>query len=152
MKKQIYTFVGLIIVLTIASVSAIHAQSESSARARIPFDFSVRNQTISAGDYSIQRQDDKGKAWSLRRDDYRQTVVFLAMNVDSEKPLGNGKMTFRRYGNKYFLVGLEISHYKIGLGKSRAERTLERQLEDETKLAKNNVNSAKPQIVTVEIE
>lgn len=151
MKKQIYTFIGLIIVLTISSVTAIHAQSATTGRARIPFDFSVRNQTISAGDYLIKRQNDSGRAWSLRHSDNRQSVIFLATSVGSQITSGNGKMTFRRYGNKYFLASLEMSNYKIGLRKSRAERSLEKQLENNDRLAKNNVNGAKPEIVAVKL-
>ncbi len=151
MKKQIYTFVGLIIVLTISSVTAIHAQSATTAKAHIPFDFSVRNRTISAGDHEINRLDDRGAGWLLRNSDNRQSIVFLGMSVETRRTSGNGKLTFRRYGNKYFLASIETSAHKIGLGKSRAERDLEKKLENNYRLAKNNVNGATPEIVSVEI-
>ena len=151
MKKQIYTFVGLIIVLTISSVTSIHAQSAMTAKAHIPFDFSVRNRTISAGDHLINRMDDRGSVWSLRSSDNRQSVIFLGMSVETRRTSGNGKLTFRRYGNKYFLASIETSAYKIGLGKSRAERGLEKELENNYRLAKNNVNGTTPEIVSVEI-
>ena len=61
MKKKIYTVVGLIIVMTILTVTATFAQSATKAKAHIPFDFSVKNQTITAGDYVMNRQDDIAK-------------------------------------------------------------------------------------------
>ncbi len=151
MKKQIYTFVGLIIVLTISFVTAIHAQSATTAKAHIPFDFSVRNQTIAAGDHVINRLGDNSAVWSLRSRDNRQSVIIFGMSVESKRTSGKGKLTFHRYGNKYFLAGIETSAYKIGLWKSRTERSLEKKLENNYRLAKNNVNGATPEIVFVEI-
>jgi len=151
MKKQIYTFVGLIIVLTISSVTAIHAQSATTAKAHIPFDFSVRNQTIAAGDHVINRLGDNSAVWSLRNSDNRQSVILFGMSVESKRTSGNGKLTFRRYGNKYFLTAIETAAYKIELGKSRTERSLEKNLENKYRMAKNNVNGTTPEIVSVEI-
>lgn len=151
MKKQIYTFIGLIILLTISSATAAYAQSATTARAHIPFEFSVKNKTIAAGDYVINRQDDKGAVWSLRSRDNKQQTVLLVTNVESQRTLGSSKLTFRRYGDKYFLVGMETSAYKIGLRKSRAERTLEKSLKQNNNLAKANAKDAAPEIVTVEI-
>ncbi len=151
MKKQIYTFIGLIIVLTITSVTAIHAQSATTAKAHIPFDFSVRNQTITAGNHEINRLGDSSAAWSLRSSDNRQSVIILGMSVESKRTSGNGKLTFRRYGNKYFLTAIETAAYKIELGKSRTERSLEKNLKQNNRIAKNNVNGATPVIVSVEI-
>lgn len=149
MKKQIYTFVGLIIVMTILTVTATFAQSATISRAHIPFDFSARNQTVTAGDYVINRQDDKGLVWSLRSSDNRQSVILLVMNTESKRFSSNGKLIFRRYGDKYFLTAIETSEYKIGLPKSRAERNLEKELKN-NRLAKNNPMSAKAEIVVIE--
>ncbi len=73
------------------------------------------------------------------------------MNIESARNFGNGKLTFRRYGDKYFLVGMETSDYKIGLSKSRAERTLEKSLKQNNRIAKNNAEDAAPEFVTIEI-
>jgi len=151
MKKQIYAFVGLIIFLTISSVTAISAQSATTAKAHIPFDFSVRNQTIAAGDHVIDRLGDNSAVWSLRSSDNRQSVILLGMSVESKRTSGKGKLTFRRYGNKYFLTGIETSAYKIGLWKSRTERSLEKNLKQNNRIAKNNVNGSTPEIISVEI-
>ncbi|CAN5262319.1 hypothetical protein BH20ACI1_BH20ACI1_29540 [soil metagenome] len=46
---------------------------------------------------------------------------------------------------------METPGYKIGLPKSRAERTLEKSLKQNNNLAKANAKDAAPEIVTVEI-
>lgn len=150
MKKQIYTFIGILIVLTVSSVSAVYAQSATTGKSHVPFDFSVRNQTIAAGDYMINRQDDSGSAWTLRGNDNRQAMFLITSNVESKRVTDKGKLTFRRYGNKYFLAAIETSVYKIELGKSRTERRLEKQSEN-NRLAVNNKNGNSPEIVFVEI-
>lgn len=133
----------------ISSATIVRAQSVKAVKAHIPFDFSVRNQTIAAGDYVINQQDDKGLTWSLRSGDNRQLVILLVMNAEHKGTFGNSKLTFRRYGNKYFLAAIELSDYKMGLPKSRAERSLQKELKN-NRLAKNNPLSAKAEIVVIE--
>jgi hypothetical protein len=123
----------------------------TTARARVPFDFSVKNRTVLAGDYEINRHGDGGVVWSLRNRDKLQSAILIAMTANSRKTSRNGKLTFHRYGNKYFLVNLEISNYKVELGKSRAERRLQQQLENDNRLAKNSVNGTEPEIVAVKV-
>lgn len=150
MKKQIYTFVAILIGLTVSSVTVIRAQSATTGKAHIPFDFSVKNQTIAAGDYVINRQDNRGEAWSLRNVDNNQSVMLLVMGVEIKRTADKGKMTFRRYGDKYFLASIETSVYQMGFRKSRAERDLEKKSET-NRLAKNKVNGATPEIVFIEM-
>ena len=150
MKKQIYTFIALLIILTISSVTASQAQSVTTAKAHIPFEFGVRNQTIAAGDSVIKRLDNRPSVWSLQSADNRQSVILLAMSVESTRNSDNNKMTFRRYGNKYFLAGIETSGNKIEFQKSRAERRLERELKF-NRIAKIHNQSAKPEIVAVKM-
>lgn len=150
MKKQIYTYIGLIVILTVSSVSAIRAQSQTIAKINIPFEFSVRNQTIKAGRYVINRNDDQGMVWSLSGSDNRQMVILTA-NAEPKGFSRSGNLTFRRYGDKYFLAEIETSYHKIGLRKSRAERNLQRKLAASKNLAKNSMNKTTPEIVVVEI-
>lgn len=148
MKKQIYTFIGLIIALTIFSATAVQAQLRTTAKARIPFEFSVKNRTVAAGDYLINRQDDGGEVWSLRGGANRQSVMLMISGVEPRKTYDSGKMTFHRYGNKYFLVGMEMDAYKIDLPKSRAERDAEQDLKQNIRLSKNEKAS---ETVSIEI-
>lgn len=150
MKKQIYTFVGLLIFLTISSVNAIYAQSGTIVRAHIPFDFSVKEKTIPAGDYVINRADDGGRVWFLYSYENRQSVVLLAMTVQGKDSFGKGKLTFRRYGEKYFLASIETSGNQIKLPKSREEKNLVKELKN-NHLAKNNEENIKPEIVAIQL-
>ena len=149
MKKQIYPIIAILIVLVASAVTAVRAQSTANARAHIPFDFSVNNKTMKAGDYVINRRDDRGSFWSLNSNDRRRSALLLVLGVGTERT-SKGKMTFRRYGNKYFLVSVDTTNYQIGLQKSRAERSLIKKLETNS-LAMNNEKKEKPEIISIEI-
>lgn len=151
MKKQIYTFIGLIIVLTISSLTSIHAQTATTVRAHIPFEFSVRDKTMTAGDYVINRQYGASAVWSVFGGKNRQSSVLLVMNVEPKRIDGNAKLTFHRYGNKYFLAEMETSDYKVGLPKSRTERALQKSLKQNNRIGKNNSNGTAPEIVAIDI-
>jgi hypothetical protein len=144
MKKQIFTFVGLIIVLTVFSVTAIQAQSGTTGKAHIPFDFSVGNRTIAAGDYVIETTN---SVWRLRGVDNYRKIFLLTKGTELKKTMGDGELVFRRYGDQYFLAAFETSYYKIGLSKSIAERNLEKEIKNNL-LAKNMI-SAKVEIVVI---
>ncbi len=152
MKTKIYTFIGLIIVLTISSVTAANAQSAATARANIPFDFSVKNKLIPAGGYVMSRQDDRGNIWSLRSRDNSQSVFLLAMGTEPRRTSGKGKLTFHRYGNEYFLTNIETAEYQIRLPKCRAERSLEKKLANKSRLTKNKTNDLTAEIISIKLE
>ena len=145
MKKQISTFVGLLIVITVLSITAIHAQSPTTGRAHIPFDFSVGNQRVAAGDYAIERIN--GWVWMLRGGYNGQNMFLLTTATEPAKAIGDGKLMFHRYGERYFLSAFETSYYKIGLAKSAAEKSLEKEIKND-RLAKN-LMSAKSEIVVI---
>ena len=144
MKKQISTFVGLLIVVTVLSITAIHAQSPTTVRAHVPFDFSVGNRTIAAGDYAIERTN---WVWLLRGVDSRRQIFLSTLGSEPTKTIGDGKLIFRRYGKTYFLVAFETSYDKFGLRKSTAEQNLEKETKN-NRLAKN-LSRAVAEIVVV---
>ena len=137
MKKQIYTFIGLVIILTISAVTAIHAQSATNIKAQIPFEFSVKNKTFPAGDYTLQKQDNRGEMWTLRSRDNERQVNLPVMNIETKRFSDGGKLTFHRCGDKYFLSAMEMPDYKIELPESSVERALEKSLKQNNRLAKN---------------
>jgi hypothetical protein len=151
MKKQIYTIVGLIIMMTGVTVTTTFAQFAPTAKAHIPFDFSVINRTITAGDFAIKRLDDQGRVWLLSSRDSKQNVISMVLPAEPKILSSNGKLTFRRYGDKYFLASIETADDKMELLKSRAERNLQKSLNQINRVAKNNGNGVKPEIVAIEI-
>src|SRR5437762_14141693 len=128
MKKQIYTFVGLLVVITVLSITAIHAQSPTTGKAHIPFDFSVGNKTIAAGDYAIERIN---SVWMLRGVDNRRQMLLSIVAPTPKQTMDDSKLVFHRYGGQYFLAAFETSYSKFDLRKSAAEKSLEKEIRSE---------------------
>ena len=140
MKKQIFLFVAIIILST---ANAIYAQT-NVIKADIPFDFSVKDKTLPAGEYIIRNIDTTGQGFVWRVGSNKKQVTLLAMTNESADRSGKVKMVFHRYGNQYFLSSFQTLNSKITLRKSRAERNLQR--ESEEHLAK----LAMPEVIVIE--
>ena len=148
MRKQALRAVTMlvsIIALAFATAVATSAQSGGNTlRADIPFDFVVGSKTLSAGEYSLQQITQDGAGMSVRSSDGDHGVIRLTTSVQSSAPAQKSKLTFRRYGNTYFLAQIWVSGSAQGreMVKSKAERDLAK---SEGSLARN----AKPEIVTI---
>lgn len=133
MKKQVARTLTMISLVVAMGVMVGSAQAQSLAnkmRINIPFEFSVGDSKLPAGDYSI------GRAMSTSGD-----AVLLISNVnhsDSAFPLTNSAqsrdrkdvptLVFHRYGDQYFLYQVWPAGGTYGreLVKSRSERELQR--------------------------
>jgi len=150
MKKQALRAVTMlvsIIVFAFATAVATTAQSGGNTlRADIPFDFVVGNKTLSAGQYRLNQISADGSGLSVRNSNGRHNAIRLTNPVTAKAPTKKSMLTFRRYGNTYFLAQIWVSGSAEGreMIKSTAERDLAKG-EAEAGLAQN----AKPQIVTI---
>ena len=133
MKKQIVRTLMMISLVMAMGVMVGSAQAQSlgnKMRINIPFEFSVGDSKLPAGDYSI------GRALSSSGD-----TVLLISNVkhsDSAFPLTNSAqsldpkdvntLVFHRYGDQYFLYQVWPAGGTYGreLVKSRSEREAQR--------------------------
>lgn len=141
MKKQIFIIAAILILST---TSAIYAQS-NTIKAEIPFDFNVKNETYSAGEYTIKQSvADNGQSlvWTLNNDE--KQIAILAMTTQSKEREDKPSMTFNRYGNQYFLSKFVTQRLKIALRTSKSEKRAKRV--EGKKLAKVN----NPRSVTIE--
>ena len=132
MKKQAYTMIAL---LVLVGSMAVAAQAQTSGRtqliANIPFQFNVGNKTLPAGEYSVRQvnpDSDCGVLLLSSRDGNASAMI----QVDSVigKAQESAKLTFRRYGNKYFFAQAWIDGDNTGMQapKSKAERAAESEL------------------------
>ena len=155
MRKQALravTMLVTIIALAFATAIASNArQSKNSIKADIPFDFVVGDKTLAAGEYSIGQITTDGAGMRVSSRTGGHNAVRLSNSIQSSTVTKRSKLTFRRYGNTYFLAQVWVSGTNEGraLLKSKSERAAEQ-------LAKNsagsNVASAKPEIVTIVAE
>jgi hypothetical protein len=108
MKKEIYLTTVAIIVLAVCAAAPVKAQSSSRATflANMPFEFTVGNTVLPAGDYVIvcTNPSSDQKVLEFRSKDGRAFVLVQMHAVIGTAP-DNAKLVFNRYGGKYFFRG-----------------------------------------------
>jgi len=127
MKKQafgIFTMLGLLLVLGVASVSA-----QSKRTLNIPFSFSVGHKTLPAGEYIVApRRSDSQNVWLLTTRDGSAKVVFTTGSARDSQTAEKVKLVFHKYDTQYFLAQVWTPGNNSGreLRMPLAERRLEK--------------------------
>lgn len=119
--------IGLLVVL--ASLMPVDAQSDVQVRVSVPFDFIVDHDRLPAGDYSLRRYTTAQGVLMIRNDGDGMRSMFMAVSAESPIPLGQARLVFNRYGDQYFLHQIwtsGVNYYE--LPKSRTERWIEKDL------------------------
>ena len=123
-KRKLWMFFGCLLLLWVGS-AAIGQTSRDLTVARIPFAFSVGNQDLPAGSYTIIRMGDS----NLRLTDAQHKCVIVAAHrMLGNPPESRGRLVFHRYRNVTFLA--EVWFAGEGTGNavlpSRREEALDR--------------------------
>lgn len=133
MKKQAYTIATMIMLMIVAGLSTAGAQTSGTTQltANIPFDFSVGNQTMPAGEYTVRCTNPASdlKLLRLRSSDGRASAMVRTNSVIG-KTLADAKLVFNRYGDHYFFAQAWMPADNIGMQapKSRSEKQIARDL------------------------
>src|SRR5215831_1802339 len=132
MKTTGYTMIALLVLVASMAVAA-QAQTAHRApvRVSIPFQFNVGNTTLPAGDYTMRTLDADSRAATLQisRKDGSMNVIVNMIGTMGQSP-AMSKLTFHRYGNRYYFAGLWMDGEPEGLQapKSKAERATQKEL------------------------
>jgi len=114
----------------VVTSSSVSGQSLSQRiRANIPFDFTVKNEKLPAGEYFIDRALPSSGDLILALDGRTgRESAFLTSAVQSLAPKRTAILVFHRYGDEYFLFQVWAAGAKTGraISKSRREREIER--------------------------
>ena len=130
-RQLVRSMTMLMLVIAIALVSAVasaYGQSNSPARADIPFAFVAGGETLDAGRYEVSRN---GTGYvKVAGLENKQSAFSLTMDAIKRAPEKQGKLVFRRYGSEYFLAEIWTAGETHGrrLMKSKQERAIEREL------------------------
>jgi hypothetical protein len=136
MKRKMYlSLTALVLAL---AVNAAFAQSNGKIKADVPFAFSVEQNAMEAGQYSITATD---HVLLIRNDSTNKSVMLMAQTEESAKPQGT-RLVFHKYGNSYFLA--EIWHATGQAGASGIQLPASK-AEQETRAA----NASAPQEVII---
>ena len=129
MKKQIFTMIAMIGLLGCLAASARAQCDTMQSVANIPFQYSVGQNTLPAGQYNLTCLNAEHRLLRIRSTDGKASAVMLMDSVTG-KAQGHGKFVFHRYGSRYFFAQVWVGGSGAGLEtpKSRAERIVERDL------------------------
>jgi hypothetical protein len=130
MQKQILkaaTILSFVVALTITStVPPAAADSSSSIRVNVPFDFTADHSILPAGKYTIQSAGvNFNGVIRITSDDGKATVFLLTHSAQSIQSRDETVVIFHRYGDQYFLFQV----WAIGdtIGSEIPKSSLERQ-------------------------
>jgi hypothetical protein len=125
MKKNIVNAMRVFSVYAVLAVSCVWADPSHMVRLKVPFDFTVCNHAMPAGDYEVTLNDSRTVA--LVRGEGKDAATFVLTHAAeasqvTEKP----KLVFARYGDQYFLSEIWPAGTTEGhvLQKSRIEKEL----------------------------
>jgi hypothetical protein len=91
--------IALLAIANFAMAGTSFAQAKG-VRADVPFDFTVGNQLLPAGTYTIQTES-QGLIAIKNHD--KPISVFTLVDRDGGKVPNGGKLRFHKYGDRYFL-------------------------------------------------
>jgi hypothetical protein len=131
MKKQAYMIMAITMLIGIMSVSARAQNNKPYLIANIPFEFTVGNQTMPAGEYTVSVANPSSdlKVLRLRATSGHDSVMLQTRGV-SRNASGDAKLVFNRYGNQYFFAQAWFQADSTGMqaSKSRSEKQIVREL------------------------
>jgi hypothetical protein len=135
-----------------AAVASANAQLNVPIRAKIPFEFSVGDKQLPAGEYTFSRLSEfsDSKMMSVSSVDARTHLFQLTFGTERLKPKNESTLVFQKYGDQYFLEQIWLSGEQEGtrLPESRSERTIQRQL---AQTQQSNMSGKVAKVETVEI-
>jgi hypothetical protein len=142
MRKHL-TWLPLILMALFSSAAlSTNAQSSYGVRANVPFDFTVGDRTLQAGQIVARLPGRDAGAMTIDNLDTDQHALRMARTLRGADTADQAKLVFRKYGNRYYLAEVWTPGYRVWeVIKSNSERAIEREL----RLARNS----KPERVTV---
>jgi hypothetical protein len=95
---------------------SVYAQSPVALRVSVPFQFSINNTVLPAGDYSISRAGvGEGRLLALRSGDNRHTVLFAGNAAVLASAAQQSSLVFNHDANNYALTGIWFAGYTSGV-------------------------------------
>ena len=135
-----------------AAVASANAQLSNPIRAKIPFDFSVGNKKLPAGEYTFSRLSgfSDNTVVSVSSSDASAHVFQSTFAAHVLTPKNESTLVFHKYGDQYFLEQIWSGGEQTGsqVPESRSERTIERRL---AQTQQSNMSGKAMKVETVDI-
>jgi hypothetical protein len=119
--------VALITLASLVSAGNVLAQSRE-VRATVPFNFSVGNKLLPAGNYTFISE--KQDQILIRSSDQSQFAVLTRTADENPTTWTDGKLIFNKYGDQYFLseVLCSTAALNVDIPASKTERNAQHQM------------------------
>ena len=101
MKRQAFVIVTFLSLLVMMTVSSIYAQCNMRIKVNIPFEFSVRERILPAGEYTVSCRSQG--LLLIQSGDRRVSQVFMTLSTQAGTTPDESSLVFNRYGDQYFL-------------------------------------------------
>ena len=127
-----FVLVALMAVMGATLVAPAYAQSGSSVKAEIPFDFSVGGTLLKAGSYQIEGLRSGILVFNGNEGQDHQFV--LTVGADAANQGNHPKLVFARYGNEVFLSRVFLSgdnDYRQVLPSKREKNLIQKRMSGE---------------------
>jgi hypothetical protein len=121
--KTLKTIILSVGAVALWGTSGLNAQT---ATAEIPFEFSVQNTTLPAGEYTMAATSTSHGLMLIRNVKTREAMLVLAFSNESEYKGAKDKsvVLFHRIGNRYFLAEVKTEGVRGHIGPSKLEKEL----------------------------
>ena len=133
MNKHAYIYIAALMIVGALSpnTQAQTSRNTQQLRANIPFAFDAGNKILAAGDYKVQvvNPSSDHSVLQIASTDGKSSVMVKTTDIQGQSS-EKAKLTFRRYGDQYFLAQIWMAAESSGLDTPRpkAEKSLRRQL------------------------
>jgi hypothetical protein len=135
-----------------AAVASANAQLSYPIKAKIPFDFSVGDKKLPAGEYRFVRLSGSSDiaTISIIGVDTGTHLFQSTFEAQVSTPKNQSTLVFHKYGDQYFLEQIWTDGEQEGaqLPESRSERTIQRQL---AQTQQSNMSGKVMKVETVDI-
>jgi hypothetical protein len=102
MKKQMLSIAAA---LALSLIAAGHCGAQQNPiRVKVPFAFSVGDKAMPAGEYRVAELARAQSVQMIAQSDGQATIMVMTNGVMREGDAPSPRLTFHRYGNRYFLV------------------------------------------------
>ena len=103
--KSIHQAMAMSFLILMLAASSVFAQAERRVAVDIPFQFTVGEKTLPAGEYTIEpNRRDSELVWVLRAANGDNATMLVTNPIRSNRPNETSKLVFRRYDGQYFLA------------------------------------------------
>jgi hypothetical protein len=147
------TMLSLVSMFTLcAAVASANAQLSIPIRAKIPFDFSVGDKKLPAGEYTFSRLSGFSDTKTISVSSVEGSTRVFQSTFEAQVliPKKDSTLVFHKYGDQYFLEQIWSGGEQEGtqVPESRGERTIRQQL---AQTQQSNMSGKAMKVETVDI-